>query len=494
MPKLHQCKGNLCKEVFLTKRDLHVHERNCQKVISAREALYQAAEEHECSLKHRRIRSPQAGESNPVPEEVFEGIDDSIGVGDLELVDVEEAEQSSAQSVHVSRPSRRSLGRPERFNDTIPSPSVELAQAPASTQENLGRIDPDTPLGLPTSHSPSPEQPAHDFMTKYTTSPNEFGLYRIYQAKPIQVHCDTLMSVSDAPLLESSSAPQRTTSLISSGAPSPADLDSDEVMAPFSNPTCGIMYTYLEEIELDAYDPDGEKEHLNKFLRAGDNAFREGYGWQESSIEIPLPFEGRQMQGGELRAPKLTIEGVWHRNIADIVKYAVEDPIFSTYNTTPFEQRWKTYDNRDIRIYSEMYSSQTVIDAYNDINTAPRSPGDDLERIVIPLMIWSDATLLTNFGEASLWPVYLFLGNQSKYVRGKPSSQSCHHVAYIPSLPDGWQNTYTDIFGKPPSKDVHTHLKRELFQKVWELLLHDEGFRRAYREGIVTTCGDGIKR
>ncbi|EIW73873.1 hypothetical protein CONPUDRAFT_68217 [Coniophora puteana RWD-64-598 SS2] len=289
-------------------------------------------------------------------------------------------------------------------------------------------------------------------------------------------------------------------------------------MAPFTNPTCGILFTYFEggektksvkdarwlksllqhplysDHELDAYDPDTEKQRLNRFLDTGDNAFGTDYGWKESSVEIPLPFEGRKTRRGENEAPKLTVNGVWHRNIANIVQSALEDPIFTTYNTTPFEQRWKTSDNRDIRVFSELYSSQAVLDAYEEINSAPRAPGDNLERIVVPLMLWSDATLLANFGEASLWPIYLFLGNQSKYVRGKPTSQSCHHLAYIPKLPDDWQNTYAGIFGKPPTRDVHTHLKRELIQAIWALLLRDKGFRRAYREGIVTKCGDGITR
>ena len=49
-------------------------------------------------------------------------------------------------------------------------------------------------------------------------------------------------------------------------------------------------------------------------------------------------------------------------------------------------------------------------------------------------MIWSDATHLANLGDASLWRVYLFFGNQSKYASRKPSAAACHHVAYIPSV------------------------------------------------------------
>lgn len=47
--------------------------------------------------------------------------------------------------------------------------------------------------------------------------------------------------------------------------------------------------------------------------------------------------------------------------------------------------------------------------------------------------------------------------------------------------------------GLAASVNTITHLKRELVQKVWELLLDDE-FMEAYEHGIVITCADGITR
>ena len=49
-------------------------------------------------------------------------------------------------------------------------------------------------------------------------------------------------------------------------------------------------------------------------------------------------------------------------------------------------------------------------------------------------MIWSDSTALAQFGTASLWPIYLYIGNQSKYTRAKPTSMSAHHLAYLPKV------------------------------------------------------------
>ena len=56
------------------------------------------------------------------------------------------------------------------------------------------------------------------------------------------------------------------------------------------------------------------------------------------------------------------------------------------------------------------------------------------EKIMAALMFSSDATHLTNFGQAKAWPVYLMLGNLSKYIRAKPNSGAMYHLAYIPSV------------------------------------------------------------
>ena len=47
--------------------------------------------------------------------------------------------------------------------------------------------------------------------------------------------------------------------------------------------------------------------------------------------------------------------------------------------------------------------------------------------------------------------------------------------------------------GLAASANTITHLKHELVQKVWELLL-DEEFMEAYEHGLVITCVDGVTR
>lgn len=48
-------------------------------------------------------------------------------------------------------------------------------------------------------------------------------------------------------------------------------------------------------------------------------------------------------------------------------------------------------------------------------------------------------------------------------------------------------------FGKPATSHVLTHLRRELMQAVWSILLDDE-FVDAYSNGMLIKFSDGITR
>ncbi|KAJ8589808.1 hypothetical protein M405DRAFT_899068 [Rhizopogon salebrosus TDB-379] len=240
------------------------------------------------------------------------------------------------------------------------------------------------------------------------------------------------------------------------------------------------------------FNPAREAKLLDKFLLDKSNPFREEHGWHQSTVKIRLPKE-RKSWTSEAHAPELEVPGVYHRSLTSIIRSTFEDDVSKTFHMTPYSQYWKVSDTKTVQVFSEAYSSPAMLDAYTEINDLPREPDDNLERVVAPLMMWSDATHLTNFGDASLWPFYLYFGSQSKYTRGKPTSKACHHVAYIPTLPDNLQDIYMDIFGEGTTDEVYTFCKRELIQAIWKLLL-DGDFMHAYEHGIVIRCSDGVTR
>ena len=84
-----------------------------------------------------------------------------------------------------------------------------------------------------------------------------------------------------------------------------------------------------------------------------------------------------------------------------------------------------------MNIHGELYMSEAFLQTHKDLQQSPPELGCDLECVVVALMFWSDATQLTTFSNAKLWPCYMFFGNKSKYRRCKPSCCLCSHIAYF---------------------------------------------------------------
>jgi Plavaka transposase len=82
-----------------------------------------------------------------------------------------------------------------------------------------------------------------------------------------------------------------------------------------------------------------------------------------------------------------------------------------------------------------MYTLDAMLEAHAEVQAIPFKPGQShVESVVAGVMLWSDSTHLASFGMASLWPVYLFFGNLSKYTWAKPTLFAAHHIAYMPKV------------------------------------------------------------
>ncbi|KAI0040823.1 hypothetical protein FA95DRAFT_1527233 [Auriscalpium vulgare] len=250
----------------------------------------------------------------------------------------------------------------------------------------------------------------------------------------------------------------------------------------------------LDTKELGNHSHARETALLDKYLEDAANPFHQTDGWRSATLYVPLPDEGHKQS--EASAPKLEVPGFKYRRLFDVLKSSYQSERSKAYHFTPFEQRWIPDDENpetSEAVYSEVYSSQAMRDAHRDVNALPRDPDDSLERVVMPMMLWSDATHLASFGTASAWPIYLYFGSESKYARAKPTSQACHHVAYLPSLPADFQTQFRAHYGRLSSANVKTHCKRELMHAALDHLLDDD-FLEAYHHGIVLMCTDGVAR
>lgn len=237
----------------------------------------------------------------------------------------------------------------------------------------------------------------------------------------------------------------------------------------------------------------------------------EDAGWQKTQVSIQVPISRTNEQAGVK-----TYSGVdlYHRSLTGVIKEKLantgDDELF---HYEPYELLWHpNHLQREVKIQGELYQSPAFMDAHQKLQESPRELDCDLPRAVVSLMFWSDATHLTSFGNAKLWPLYLYFGNESKYRRCKPSCHLGNHVAYFQKvthllvffdlryliyctqLPDSFKDfACAHTGGKGVGQSCTTHCQRELFQAQWGVLLDDE-FLEAYAHGIVIMCCDGIKR
>lgn len=153
-------------------------------------------------------------------------------------------------------------------------------------------------------------------------------------------------------------------------------------------------------------------------------------GWIKSPIQITVPFHNRTAlpgshayMGGDL----------YHRSLVDVISERVSDAhAAQRFHMEPYELTWTPYPGSyQIPVHGELYTSSAFLETHRKLQDEPGEPSCTLQRVVVALMFWSDATHLTSFGSAKLWPLYLFFGNESKYRRCKPSSNLCCHIAYF---------------------------------------------------------------
>lgn len=385
------------------------------------------------------------------------------------------------------------------------------------------------PVQAPQPREPSPEQPFAP--TFIETERNEFGLYRAYPNMPssepdVDISLDVLC---DSPGLATAG---HTDHNWWSGLGSSFSGAIDNIFTPFQNATTfrlmdwfygGTSSKSIADLDslvnnvilaedfntshLADFSAKRELDRLDVYADHPDLSIKDG--WNETSVFLRLPATHVKNRS-EDTAPQFEVKGVFYRRLLEVIKAAFQDTTAKAFHYTPFRLFWQPDHKPPQRVISELYNSDAFLDEHVKIMAKNQKSGCTLETTIAAIMVWSDATHLASFGTASLWPIYAFFGNQSKYTRGKPTSFAAHHLAYIPSvcpshpytkldlmyikqLPDTIQDVYQSIFGQSATAAVLTFLKRELMHKIWALLL-DPTFMHAYVHGIIIKCADGILR
>jgi hypothetical protein len=158
-----------------------------------------------------------------------------------------------------------------------------------------------------------------------------------------------------------------------------------------------------------------------------------GGDWVKTPIKINVPFHKRTLHPGQ---EEFDAGILYHRKLVSVIREKISSPSsFRHLHFEPYELFYQPDEACEpVRVHGELYSSKAFIDAHRDLQDLPGEPGCKLPRVIVGLMFASDGTQLTMFSNNKLWPVYLAIGNESKYRRTKPSCQAFEHVAYFETV------------------------------------------------------------
>jgi len=341
-------------------------------------------------------------------------------------------------SLAERRPRRQIILTPKAkaFRDTLPQPAPSLPPTEPPYQSR----SPSSSDVLPESGS-NPSSHRSRIREIIRTPRNIFGLLRQYftdHPRPVdpEEHI-TLVDLSSPSTTNKSPRllanfhpfPNKNSFLLSdwywNGGVQKSQQSFKELTDIVSDPSFhpdDIRQTKWSEInaKLGNSDADGDAEEW----------LDEDAGWKKKRIEITVPFHRRMKTPGSRRYAGVDL---YHRSLVQVIKERISDShTAAQFHMEPYELLWKRTDqHKEVKMHGELYTSEAFHEAHNALQTSPPEPGCDLQRVVVALMFWSDATHLTQFGNSQLWPCYLFIGNESKYRRCKPSCNLCSHVAYF---------------------------------------------------------------
>ncbi|KZV88625.1 hypothetical protein EXIGLDRAFT_751594 [Exidia glandulosa HHB12029] len=392
--------------------------------------------------------------------------------GTVEPIAVDVPSEPARQAVLPEEPARRRRTQhrvPAKFRDLAPEPLPRVETVAARVQRVV-------------------EQVVERVFEPVKTVANAFGLFRVFRTEPVHDPVHAGPAPPPAPIQPSARSapswhpyPNRSTALFNhwfwnDGTTKTCDSRSsllDVLLQP------GFVLDDLRDINWSNLD-DALASDLGSF----------GDGWLSESIRIDVPG------GRGIEARPVDIPGFQRRPLIPLLEHILAtDPTVETHwNWTPSALMHQDNAGNASRTAGEVFHSPRAERLYNQVQRLPREPEDTLERRVIYLMPGSDATHLAQFGTASAWPGLMGIGNQSNYVRTRRDAHAMHHFASFPKIPDAVHDEIKAMnVKKSVKKKILTQIRRDLMHGCWKQIL-DKDFCRAYKEGFVVTCQDGVAR
>jgi hypothetical protein len=366
-------------------------------------------------------------------------------------------------SLAERRPRRINRQLPKRFRDIIPQP-LSLLPPTVNLASTAPSILP-SPTPVPNICSPESSSLGSRICRVFQTPRNIFGLFRRYSSENLPSH-DPEERVHLHDLSDDSVAVVDGTSAQSQNIPTSSNINSaPNPFRPYPNKNSFLLGDWywnrglqkstdsfkslLHIVADEQFRPEDVRHtqwgkinaQLAKTDFDGDGAtdgeglewLDEDAGWMRTPINISVPFHRRAKKPG----PQTYVVGdLYHRSLVAVIREKLAQPQDDQlFHYDPFELFWKSPNSSaNLRVHGELYTSPAFLDAHRELQDSPREPGCDLPKVIVAMMFSSDATQLTAFGNAKLWPCYLYFGNESKYRRCKPTNHLCNHVAYFQAV------------------------------------------------------------
>ncbi|KAG5635206.1 hypothetical protein H0H81_012056 [Sphagnurus paluster] len=179
------------------------------------------------------------------------------------------------------------------------------------------------------------------------------------------------------------------------------------------------------------------------------------------SVQIDIPSDQKHVP-----LTKFTVPGLLYQKITSVIEAAFHDPLAHHLHLSPFKLFHHSPTTRkEEHVMGEVYTLDAFLEEHDCVQWHSPVPLDDpnckREKVVAAVMFSSDGTHLTNFGMAKAWPLYFMLRNLSKYLQSLPNTGAMHHLAYIPSLLDSFQDVASKFHDKwkTQQKAITTHCR-----------------------------------
>lgn len=439
------CKSLHCQETFGTQRGLTMHRKHCDR-YKTHEALASERRKELAQIKLAkrkvaldavRLKIRLSKVSDPISStRTITHFDNQDAALDIPAdSDVMDTSGGSEDALQLPTPALTQAGRPQRTRCLPPRYRDIPPEGPAP-------ITPSLPAIAPGSYAIPPSTVKHT-IDSLRTACNRFGLLRDYPQRP-SFDPDASVLIEDLSNYPSPIPTETAQPTKSANSPPPP--------WPFKNMTVYLLMEWM--MTGSNQKSNGEVDRLAGVITSSDFDVDDltgfsartashildksdsqgpytGDTWRETPIDISIPLGTKSSSG---LSQTFSIPGLHYRPLLGILKSALCDVTALRFHFSPFKRIWKRPCGREERCYDELYTSDAWLEEHDKLQRQPNEPGCKFEKVILGLMLWSDSTHLANFGSASVWPLYLYFGNLSKYFRGKPGSGASHHVAYIPSV------------------------------------------------------------